>query len=515
MNTHAAKKQENKSQSVGNKNIQKQSGGESTFLFVDNRPEAIAQRKLQAIANNSPQVKQAAQLQTTADSSLQVQHLQSIQRIADRGHSIQMKWVDNGGELAWDQRVDGVQWFYIKETGQMYYRIMDAGAIKIGSREDYQALERTPKEYGFWKAHSAIDLDITAHLDPSVISPEDEGPGPDGGPTGMAAMDQGGFLATAKQVETGWGDSNPSARSEELIQSVNKYLGAAGVPHINFELKPGDTDSHGSFSESTWSITLNKGAFSGPTVDVEAMAEMADTVFHEARHAEQFYRIAQMLAALGHSVKDIRAKMVLNAPINAKAAAHAYDHPMPLDPNGLSTAFMETMEWYQSLYGARAALRRHTILTMKETKLQVFELMGQIQFLKTKFMLIKQDLEAMKMDTQFQQQDLQMERDEIVQQIKELESTGKGESVEAGNLRTAKTELEEKFSALAKAYKSAIEEAKPEMVANSERQTEIKEMMDQAFAAFEHWQELYKQLPEELDAWILGGAIQEAYKKLV
>lgn len=67
MNTHADKTQENKSQSVSNGESQMQGGGESTFQFVDNRPEAVAQRKLQEMANNSPQSKQAAQFQAMAD----------------------------------------------------------------------------------------------------------------------------------------------------------------------------------------------------------------------------------------------------------------------------------------------------------------------------------------------------------------------------------------------------------------------------------------------------------------
>ena len=53
MNTHADKTQENKSQSVTTAFAQKQKGGAS-FQFVDNRPEAIAQRKLQEVANNRP-----------------------------------------------------------------------------------------------------------------------------------------------------------------------------------------------------------------------------------------------------------------------------------------------------------------------------------------------------------------------------------------------------------------------------------------------------------------------------
>ncbi len=54
MNTYADKKQENKSQSVANTVAQKRSGDESLFQFVDNRPEAFAQRKLQEMSTNSP-----------------------------------------------------------------------------------------------------------------------------------------------------------------------------------------------------------------------------------------------------------------------------------------------------------------------------------------------------------------------------------------------------------------------------------------------------------------------------
>lgn len=67
MNAHADKTQENKSQSVSNETSKKQGVGESTFQFVDNRPESVAQRELQEMANNSPQAKQAVQLQSMAD----------------------------------------------------------------------------------------------------------------------------------------------------------------------------------------------------------------------------------------------------------------------------------------------------------------------------------------------------------------------------------------------------------------------------------------------------------------
>ena len=67
MKTQADSIQEDKSQSSSHGKFQSQGGGESTFQFVDNRSEAIVQRKLQELANNSPHAKKIAQLQAMAD----------------------------------------------------------------------------------------------------------------------------------------------------------------------------------------------------------------------------------------------------------------------------------------------------------------------------------------------------------------------------------------------------------------------------------------------------------------
>ncbi len=67
MNTHAYKSQSNKQQSFAKTGTQKQSVDQSAFQFVDNRPAAAAQRKLQEMAENSPQTEQSAQLQAIAN----------------------------------------------------------------------------------------------------------------------------------------------------------------------------------------------------------------------------------------------------------------------------------------------------------------------------------------------------------------------------------------------------------------------------------------------------------------
>ena len=69
MNAHADRTQENKSHTIVNDASKKQPVSDSAFQFVDNRPAAIAQRKLQEIVNNSPQVKQLMAFQEMANNS--------------------------------------------------------------------------------------------------------------------------------------------------------------------------------------------------------------------------------------------------------------------------------------------------------------------------------------------------------------------------------------------------------------------------------------------------------------
>ena len=67
-----------KSRSIANSVAQKK-GNNQGFEFVDNRPETVAQRKLQELANNSPQAKQGAQLQLRANKHA-AQQQQPIQK---------------------------------------------------------------------------------------------------------------------------------------------------------------------------------------------------------------------------------------------------------------------------------------------------------------------------------------------------------------------------------------------------------------------------------------------------
>lgn len=176
MNTHADKTQENKSQAIGNSLPKLQGDSESTFQLVDNRPESIAQRKLQEginnsprvqqlqasqeIANNTPQAKQAAQLQTIADNSAS-QNSQPIRRenTPEESERAKPRWdkikseVEKSGEFNSSETRANVM-AYLKEHPEMADKVNSAGGAWLANQmnlknpEDRQSIGPTEAYMG-------------------------------------------------------------------------------------------------------------------------------------------------------------------------------------------------------------------------------------------------------------------------------------------------------------------------------------------------------------------------------
>jgi hypothetical protein len=106
----------------------------------------------------------------------------------------------------------------------------------------------------------------------------------------------------------------------------------------------------GKFHFSTWVLGLGKGPFGAASVDDGQAAEIADTVYHESRHAEQWHRMARLLAGKGTSAADIMKKLG----IAGKAAADAATKPLKDATTGEGK---EASAWYESVYGSGAAHR--------------------------------------------------------------------------------------------------------------------------------------------------------------
>lgn len=126
----------------------------------------------------------------------------------------------------------------------------------------------------------------------------------------------------ARRAHTFWKD-NP----DKELKKLSDYL----ITHANRKLHYPCTHiyaagSSGSFRKSTWEIRLNPDEFShrsGVTkvsdLTKDEVADIADTVYHEARHAQQYFRIAQVKAGEGKTASKIKREVGIPSAVAEKA----------------------------------------------------------------------------------------------------------------------------------------------------------------------------------------------------
>jgi hypothetical protein len=83
MHAYTEKTIANKNQDSSIRSARFQNTTEPSIQFIDNRAEAVAQRKLQRVIENSPQANRAAQMQAIADKSSTCQPKKHLLRKKD------------------------------------------------------------------------------------------------------------------------------------------------------------------------------------------------------------------------------------------------------------------------------------------------------------------------------------------------------------------------------------------------------------------------------------------------
>jgi hypothetical protein len=132
--------------------------------------------------------------------------------------------------------------------------------------------------------------------------------------------------------------ANPNLTLQDLgvhlIDEVNKELVGNGVPPLPAPAFTASRRNAGGFAQSSWTVQLDLARTAqGPlttkigTLAPDRVAEVAGVCFHEARHAEQVFTVARLVASEGKAAKAIAAEVGIPEWV-AKAALGAKG-PMP------------------------------------------------------------------------------------------------------------------------------------------------------------------------------------------
>jgi hypothetical protein len=142
-----------------------------------------------------------------------------------------------------------------------------------------------------------------------------------------------------------------------LKREVNQALKVIGVPSVDVVEEEGS--GFGSFQPQTWSIGFSRKETVGDARTIrelsqENLLESLKTMYHEARHAEQLFRIARMLAgeqltpdARPSQRSKVADKLVERLNIQPNIARKATLDPLYESVAGGTAEFKEAQKWWE------------------------------------------------------------------------------------------------------------------------------------------------------------------------
>lgn len=161
------------------------------------------------------------------------------------------------------------------------------------------------------------------------------------------------FVKDFKQLQSDWPKLTADEREQRLEALANRQLAKSGVPKVGVVPKTLPKGNGGHLDFNNWQLAVNKDQLSAATLsDAEAKA-LANTVYHESRHAEQWYLMAQRRAMNGDKASDIRDSMSIPGSVATAAEQR------PLVVNSTSAACAQVL--HDSVYGTNAAARNTTL----------------------------------------------------------------------------------------------------------------------------------------------------------
>jgi hypothetical protein len=164
------------------------------------------------------------------------------------------------------------------------------------------------------------------------------------------------FVSAAKAVEKDWSKLKSTERADQLGDAANAELKRAEVPEVGVVLKDlGQAD--GNLDFGPWNLNLNDARFKKEAITAAEMAPVADTVYHESRHAEQWHRMARLEAGQGQKGPQIASKLGIKRSVADDAASK------PLTGDGPLTS--EAKKWHESVYGTKGNDRNNTLKALK------------------------------------------------------------------------------------------------------------------------------------------------------
>lgn len=173
-----------------------------------------------------------------------------------------------------------------------------------------------------------------------------------------------------------WNTLSDDGRATKLMKYANAELEKAHAPKVKYTLDATSKPTGGSFDFTTWSLPIGTQGFAN--MDDAMLAEVADTVYHECRHAEQWFRIARFKAgekpaptaselATSLGIPTEIAETALKSPLRAQTKTQKFFHTKEYNERQ-DKKLSEASSWYEGIYGTGAQNREDVYQDLSNRK---------------------------------------------------------------------------------------------------------------------------------------------------
>lgn len=154
------------------------------------------------------------------------------------------------------------------------------------------------------------------------------------------------YTDAVKLLWASWTSKTVQQRGTAMIDAAGTALHACNAFRPTADVKVLPAGYNGFFSFTGWTIELHQSLFDFPKTSLpipQTLKDVAETVYHESRHCEQWFHMARFYA-LGRSAVDIQTNLGIGkmAVCNAAVARKMTHDDKMIDL---------TKEWFTSVYG--------------------------------------------------------------------------------------------------------------------------------------------------------------------
>jgi hypothetical protein len=165
-----------------------------------------------------------------------------------------------------------------------------------------------------------------------------------------------------KKLQADWPKLSADERQVKLRGLVNGALAPSGVPAVGIRPLVSASDA-GNLDFSSWRLNLGDANLKSASLPDAAAKPFADTVYHETRHAEQWYLMARKQAGEGKTADQISSELGIPKSVADSAAKD------PLKKDDPRKACADAL--HDSVYGKNSAHRTAVLNEVRRQKIEV------------------------------------------------------------------------------------------------------------------------------------------------